>query len=104
MSQSINVHLKLMVDGVEIEAAVPVPAHPSPRRVLLPILQGLADTVVRIAQESAARQVSCSKGCDACCRQMVPISPTEAYALGVLIDSLPPDRAAAILARFEEAL
>jgi Fe-S-cluster containining protein len=107
MVETENVHIHLTVDGTEIEAAVPLPKKPSPRRVLLPTLQKLTDTIVQIAETSAAdagERVSCKKGCDACCRQMVPISPTEAYGLAAVMDALPPARAAKTLARFDEAV
>lgn len=107
MSGTQTVHLQLTVDGVEIEAAVPLPAGPAPRRVVLPTLQGLTDTIVQIAETragEAGETVSCKKGCDACCRQMVPISPAEAYALGAVLDAMPPPQAARILERFDVAV
>lgn len=97
-----HVHLSLMVDGRQIEAAVPLPAGPSVRRVLLPVLQGLTDTVVAIAAEGKA--VSCRKGCDACCRQMVPISPTEAFGIAAVIDGFSPERRAAMVRTFDAAV
>ena len=99
MSQVLR--LKLMVDGCEVEAAVAVPEQPGLRRVILPILQRLADTVVRVAERAGEWKVSCQKGCDACCRQMVPISPTEAYALGAVVEGMAAERAAEILGRFD---
>jgi Fe-S-cluster containining protein len=102
-----TVHLQLTIDGAQVEAAVPLPAERSPRRVLLPTLQRLTDTVVAIAERSAAaagQSVSCKKGCDACCRQMVPISPTEAYGLAALLDAQPPAVAARTLERFDLAV
>jgi len=71
--------------------------------VLLPTLQQLTDTVAQIAEQTCTAKVSCRKGCDTCCRQMVPISPTEAYALAALMETLPPERTATILARFDQA-
>jgi len=71
--------------------------------MLLPILQNLTDTVVQIAEQSAPGTVSCRKGCDACCRQMVPISAAEAHGLAATIDALPPQHAAAIQERFDVA-
>jgi Fe-S-cluster containining protein len=102
-----TLHLQLTIDGTPIEAAVPLPTARSPRRVLLPILYSLTDTLISLAEQSAATKggkVSCTKGCDACCRQMVPISPTEAHALAAILDSLPPAKAARTLARFDAAL
>jgi Fe-S-cluster containining protein len=102
-----TVHIRLTIEGVEIEGAVDLPRAPSPRRVVLPTLQRLADAVVEIAERSAAEQglaVSCHKGCDACCRQMVPIAPAEAYALAALLDELPPHESARLQRRFHETI
>jgi Fe-S-cluster containining protein len=96
-----NVLVKLTVEGVGIEGAVELPAGRSPRRELLPALRRLTDTIVGIAQqrvESAGEQVSCRKGCDACCRQMVPL------ALAAFLDGLAPAKAAAVLERFDQAV
>ena len=105
--RSQTLHLQLTIDGTPIEAAVPLPTARSPRRLLLPILQNLTDTITSLAEQTAATQgekISCTKGCDACCRQMVPIAPTEAYALAALLDSLPPTQSARTLTRFDTAL
>lgn len=99
-----TVHLALMVEGTSIEAAVPLPVEAGPRRVLLPVLQRLTDTIVQIAESgvvASGGRVSCRKGCDACCRQMVPISPAEAYALGEVLESMPAAQRARTVARFE---
>jgi len=48
------------------------------------------------------RQVSCRKGCGACCRQAVPISPPEAWMLWDLVASFPHAEKAAVLSRFEQ--
>jgi Fe-S-cluster containining protein len=105
MPDSVNVHLRLTIDGTEVEAAVPVPAGRSPRRVLLPVLRGLTDTVVRIAEQAAGGGggVSCRKGCDSCCRQMVPISATEAYGLAETMGGMDPQAAAEVMERFDVA-
>jgi Fe-S-cluster containining protein len=101
-----TLHVKLSVAGHDIEAAVSVPEGPAPRRVLLPILHGLTNTIVSIAENTAAaegRSISCRKGCDACCRQMVPISKSEAFHLAQTIDTLDPASRARIYQKFEVA-
>src|SRR5579884_4306054 len=97
------VHVRLTVEGCEVEGAVEVPEGRVARRALLPVLQRLTDAVVGVAGQRVAdegRSVSCAKECDACCRQMVPISPTEAYGLAELLNSMETSRAQKILARF----
>lgn len=49
----------------------------------------------------AGRTISCCAGCGACCRQMVPLSPPEAFHLMDVIDSFEPERRQAVLGRFE---
>lgn len=102
-----NVLVQLTVEGVEIKGGVALPVGPSPGRVLLPTLHRLTDTIVSVAQqrvESEGRHVSCRKGCDACCRQLVPIAPEEAWALAALLDEAPPAVAAPILERFDRTV
>jgi len=51
--------------------------------------------------------VSCAKGCGACCRQAVPLSPADALLLDEVIAGMPQDRRAEIEAGFahiEQAL
>jgi Fe-S-cluster containining protein len=55
-----------------------------------------------VASEArSSRAVSCRKGCGACCRQAVPVSPPEAWMLRDLVASFPPEHKTAVLARFE---
>src|SRR5271170_2885278 len=107
MADGIQVRVKLMVEGCEVDGAVEVPRGRTARRVLLPVLQRLTDTVVSIAERRVVEEggrISCAKGCDACCRQMVPISATEAYGLAAVLEAMEVGRAQRILARFERGL
>lgn len=57
-----------------------------------------------VASESRqGRQVSCKKGCGACCNQAVPLSPAETWMIADVVASLPPDRKSQTLARFADA-
>jgi Fe-S-cluster containining protein len=47
--------------------------------------------------------ISCKKGCGACCRQLVPISPVEARHIARLVEHLPKPRQDEIRRRFAEA-
>ena len=51
--------------------------------------------------------ISCAKGCGACCRQAVPLSPADALLLDEAMEGMPPDRRAEVEAgflRIEQAL
>jgi Fe-S-cluster containining protein len=64
----------------------------------------ITDVVVsraRAAEEHAGRSITCCAGCGACCRQLVPISPPEALRIADVIEALPPDRRAEVLARYD---
>jgi Fe-S-cluster containining protein len=50
------------------------------------------------------RDVSCRKGCGACCRQPVPISPAEAFLLAELVASFPPAKRKRTEALFRKGL
>jgi Fe-S-cluster containining protein len=47
--------------------------------------------------------ISCQKGCGACCRQVVPLSPPEAWMLHDLVRQLPPDHRDRVRDRFGSA-
>jgi Fe-S-cluster containining protein len=50
------------------------------------------------------RSISCAKGCAACCRQIVPLSPPEAWMIADVVRAMPPERRTAVLKRFEDVL
>lgn len=83
-----------------------VPADACGAESLLPGAQALADQVADLGAARARRAghpITCGKGCGACCRQMVPISPPEARHLAALVAAMPPERAAEVRKRFDEA-
>lgn len=48
------------------------------------------------------RTVSCAKGCSACCRQPVPLSPADALLLAEEMEGMAPERRAGIQAGFSD--
>jgi Fe-S-cluster containining protein len=54
-------------------------------------------------EERSGRTVSCQKGCGACCRQLVPLSPPEAWMLADLVAGMPEPRRSEARAAFAEA-
>ena len=76
-SRTATVSLEATVGDCELKMSVTVPAGPTKLDDLLPLLQILSDNVVAAAEREGERQgkcISCTKGCGACCRQLVPIT------------------------------
>ncbi len=102
---SFTAEMKVWDDDVRMELTLPS----APRRLesLLPVFQRVADSLVGLATERAAKEgraISCAKGCGACCRQIVPITEMEARRIARLVEELPEPRRTEVRARFERAL
>jgi Fe-S-cluster containining protein len=98
--------IRLSLGGEPVGLEVSVPAGPTHAGQLLPVFQGLTDVVVGVAVRAAKRAghaISCQKGCGACCRQLVPLSESEARAVARLVEALPAPRRAEVRARFAAA-
>ena len=86
--------LRLSVGDLRIVHPITVPTGPVAAADVVPALQGLVNAVVAAAE--AGKAISCRKGCGACCRQLVPISRTEAERLMVTVANLPAERRATL--------
>lgn len=101
-----TVNAELNVSGKRLRLEMSVPDAPTPPTRMLPLFRSVADAFVAAAVESAGEkglEVSCGKGCAACCRQPVMVSGVEARRLREVIDEMPEARRAEVLARFEAA-
>lgn len=81
--------ISLQTPSGEITTAVGVPTSFVPITAILPLMRGLGEEAQALEQRrllEAGQTVSCRKGCAACCRMLVPISPPEAFALARRID------------------
>lgn len=90
----------------QLTTAVDVPAGFVPVTAIVPLMRRLGEEAQALEQGRAAeagRRLSCHKGCAACCRMMVPLSPPEAFALQRYVGSLPPDRQARVAERVAQA-
>lgn len=106
MEKMISGRGQLKIDGEPMEISFTVPAGLCGPEVLLPDVQRFASQVAEAASARAAKAghpVTCAKGCGACCRQMVPVSPVEARHLARVVESLPAEHQARVRARFETA-
>jgi Fe-S-cluster containining protein len=99
--------VSLKLAGISFKTQVAVPKGPTTLRQLLPVLRGFTQAITHTAvqsAEAAGRHVSCKAGCGACCRQLVPITQTEAHVLAELVAAMPEPRRSVILGRFAAAI
>ena len=98
--------LTLAIGGRPVKVEAMVPARPTRPHLMLSLFRELANAIVGAAVASAADRgeaISCSAGCGACCRQLVPITPPEAHDLETFLRSLPYPRRRELQARFAAA-
>jgi Fe-S-cluster containining protein len=94
------------LDGCELNLSVTVPTGPTHFDDLFPLLTILSDRIVESAEKEAVElghAISCRKGCGACCRQLVPVSPVEARHIARLVARMPEPRRQEIVRRFADA-
>ncbi|WP_419808433.1 YkgJ family cysteine cluster protein [Sphingomonas sp.] len=103
----VTAEVKMSAGGEPLTLAITVPAGRTTGEAMLPVLQGLSSLFSDRAAARTAREgkpISCRMGCAACCRQMVPVSGTEARHLARVVAAMPPPRRAVVRARFAAAL
>jgi Fe-S-cluster containining protein len=99
--------VRMSVGGRPVHLQLTMPTGPTPVRDMLPLFHGLTNLVVNIAEEAveqAGKHISCRAGCGACCRQIVPISESEAHHVKRLVDDLPEPRRTIVRERFADGL
>ncbi len=105
-SDVISANLRMRVGHLRVETRLEISPRPIKPQQALPTLMRLVNAVVEETEREVERKglkISCTKGCGACCRQLVPISDVEAHHLRALVDAMPPDRRKVIEDRFAEA-
>lgn len=99
-----NVMVRIGEDMIPI--SVTVPNEPTNFEPLLPIFQGFLGAMSNRAVarvEAEGKTISCQAGCGACCRQAVPIAPSEARALAAHVAAMPEPRRSQVRSRFAAA-
>lgn len=79
----------------QLTTAIEVPTGFVPITAIVPVMRRLGEEAHALEQARSmdnGNTVSCHKGCAACCRMMVPLSPPEAFALRDYVRSLPAER------------
>lgn len=106
VSQTATVEVQATIGSCSLNLSVGVPTGPAGVDEFLPLLQILSDKVVATAEADAAQRgkcISCQKGCGACCRQLVPLSPADARNIARLVAEMPEPRKSQIVERFVDA-
>ena len=88
-----------------LRGRVSVDTGPMRLAELVPTAYELTNVLVAQAaqwEQKEGRRISCRAGCGTCCRQMVAISPPEAFYLMDLLDSFEPARRAEVMERIEK--
>lgn len=89
-----------------LTTTVEVPTGFVPITALVPLMRRLGEEAqaLEVARASEnGKTLSCRKGCAACCRMMVPLSPPEAFALRDYVRALPPERRQRVAERLAQA-
>jgi Fe-S-cluster containining protein len=91
------------VDG-PVTTPIQMPRGPVRLRDLVPLAQRVAQVNVERAfarEKRERREVSCRRGCAACCRQIVPISMPEAFRLADHVLAFDEERRDQVLSRID---
>ncbi len=78
----------------DLQAQIDVPTGFVPITQIVPVMHSLGEQAqaLEIARTNkSGKTISCQKGCAACCRPMIPVSPPEAFSLVKVIKKLPQD-------------
>ncbi|MDP2604619.1 MAG: YkgJ family cysteine cluster protein [Deltaproteobacteria bacterium] len=102
----VGINISLAGADWQLQTTITVPSGPIQVKDLIPMVQSFADQVVRgtvRSVEESGQNISCKKGCGACCRQLVPISEVEARRIHDVVTELPEPRQSEIRRRFAAA-
>jgi Fe-S-cluster containining protein len=103
----VDVRLVQGADGPKLTLSCSDRTSTVPLSQLLSTFRSLTNRVVDAAvkrERNAGREISCKAGCGACCRQLIPLSVTEARQLPRLIAGLEEAHRSRVMARFDEAI
>ena len=98
---------ELLIGGNKLKLKLVVPVDDVPPESLLPTLHELSNHIVDGVEKKVHKQgakITCKKGCGACCRQHVPISPAEARLMAAIVNNMPEPGRSELMERFEQAV
>jgi Fe-S-cluster containining protein len=98
--------ISLNTPAGRLTTAVDVPTAFVPVTAIVPLMRRLGEEAQAL-EETRSSEIgnvrSCQKGCAACCRMLVPLSPPEAFAVREFVRALPTEQQDRIAARLAEA-
>jgi Fe-S-cluster containining protein len=101
------VRIEVPTSNGPLRAALGVPPRPMRlaelARAFLDLSSKLIDIEAKLCERDG-REISCKKGCGACCRQLVPLSPPEAWLIAEMVSAMPSAKQGEIRAAFNHAL
>jgi Fe-S-cluster containining protein len=102
---NVAVEVSIKLGTERLNAKFTVPEEPIEPADLLPIARAITHRVIDSAIEElpSGEEIACKAGCGACCRQLVPISQTEARMLAFLVRDMPEPRRRVLAERFKAA-
>jgi Fe-S-cluster containining protein len=105
--RAVSIVTNLAIGNEKLKLNLIVPVDEVPPESMLPVLHQLSNRIVGGLEEKVDKregmEISCKKGCGACCRQHVPISPPEARLLSEMIEDMPEERRIQLKKRFKQA-
>lgn len=105
MTDTIEVQFVTSEGPIRAKLAVP----PRPMRLaelamgFVGLSSKLSDIETRVSEKKGL-PIACTKGCGACCRQLLQVSAPEAWLLADLVRSMPSARQALVRGRFADAI
>ena len=106
-TDTLSATTELVIGGQKLKIKLVVPTSEVPPESLLPTLHELSSLVVDGVEQKVEKQgakITCKKGCGACCRQHVPISPAEARLMSAIVENMPEEGRKSVKKRFEQAV
>jgi Fe-S-cluster containining protein len=98
--------IELNVPEGTLRATLALPPRPIRLAELALGAMGLSEKLTHLAvqrEQREGRAISCQKGCGACCRQVVPLSPPEAWLVADVVAGMRSPRREEVLAAFAHA-
>lgn len=99
--------LDLTIGGQPVRLQIPLPTEKVTAETMLPLFQELTNFLVEMSVKSAekeGKQISCQKGCGACCSQLVPITELEINHLKKVVNEMPAAQQTEIHRKFKQAI